>query len=469
MSMTTVPFVTVAVLFLTVSTYLTVFINKVVLRAYMDEIFHIPQAQKYCAGNFKHWDPKITTPPGLYLVSVGLRHLLSTFLPQVLECSLYHLRSVNLLFAFGNLYLCNAILNKLNFGQKNFGFWHSAFNALTLSQFPLLYFFTFLYYTDAGSTFAILLSYLLALHGSHFLAAVIGAFAILFRQTNVIWITFFASLALTETIERFAARELRKVDRYSWKYLKAMLRSSLDLVTFRTSDSLQFVFEVITSCGGYVLVGAGFVTFVVWNKGVALGDRKAHEASVHLPQLLYFSAFTLIFSFPHLFCRNLVSRSIQNARKHSLLTVLVAIGLFGIIAINTRAHPYLLADNRHYPFYVWRKFFGRHPVAKFLPIPLYMYAGTVIFHSLRTQRGIVWATVYALCVAASVVLHELLEFRYFIIPYLVFRLNLPLAKNNYSVATEFSLYSVVNGYTLYLFIMRPFVLPTEDILQRFMW
>ena len=28
----------------------------------------MPQAQRYCAGRFSEWDPKITTLPGLYLV-----------------------------------------------------------------------------------------------------------------------------------------------------------------------------------------------------------------------------------------------------------------------------------------------------------------------------------------------------------------------------------------------------------------
>jgi alpha-1,2-glucosyltransferase len=40
---------------------------------YMDEIFHIPQSQKYCRGNFTEWDPKITTFPGLYLSSAAAR------------------------------------------------------------------------------------------------------------------------------------------------------------------------------------------------------------------------------------------------------------------------------------------------------------------------------------------------------------------------------------------------------------
>lgn len=38
-----------------------------------DEIFHIPQAQRYCAGEYGSWDPKITTFPGLYLLSAGLQ------------------------------------------------------------------------------------------------------------------------------------------------------------------------------------------------------------------------------------------------------------------------------------------------------------------------------------------------------------------------------------------------------------
>ena len=38
---------------------------------YMDEIFHVRQAHRYCDGDLWTWDPKITTPPGLYLVGAG--------------------------------------------------------------------------------------------------------------------------------------------------------------------------------------------------------------------------------------------------------------------------------------------------------------------------------------------------------------------------------------------------------------
>ena len=41
--------------------------NSVQPAPYMDEVFHVPQAANYCHHNFSHWDPMITTLPGLYV------------------------------------------------------------------------------------------------------------------------------------------------------------------------------------------------------------------------------------------------------------------------------------------------------------------------------------------------------------------------------------------------------------------
>jgi alpha-1,2-glucosyltransferase len=43
-------------------------VNRIVPEPYMDEIFHVPQTQQWCAGNWSSWDPKITTLPGLYVL-----------------------------------------------------------------------------------------------------------------------------------------------------------------------------------------------------------------------------------------------------------------------------------------------------------------------------------------------------------------------------------------------------------------
>ncbi len=45
-------------------------------------------------------------------------------------------------------------------------------------------------------------------------------------------------------------------------------------------------------------------------------------------------------------------------------------------------HLYLLADNRHYPFYVWKNIFRRDESVKYLLVPLHCGAGLLLVYSL---------------------------------------------------------------------------------------
>ncbi|KAM9026212.1 dol-P-Glc:Glc(2)Man(9)GlcNAc(2)-PP-Dol alpha-1,2-glucosyltransferase isoform 4-T4 [Guaruba guarouba] len=93
---------------------------------YMDEAFHVPQAQAYCQGRFLQvlrgavpWDPMITTLPGLYLVSVGIVKPVAWLCGWTgsVVCSTGMLRFINLLFSAGNFYLLYLLLSKIH--QKN--------------------------------------------------------------------------------------------------------------------------------------------------------------------------------------------------------------------------------------------------------------------------------------------------------------------------------------------------------------
>jgi hypothetical protein len=64
-------------------------VNSIVPHPYMDEIFHIPQAQEYCQGNFRKWDPMITTFPGLYDGHPPLSHYLSSWVFFGLRIALF--------------------------------------------------------------------------------------------------------------------------------------------------------------------------------------------------------------------------------------------------------------------------------------------------------------------------------------------------------------------------------------------
>ncbi|XP_043092536.1 dol-P-Glc:Glc(2)Man(9)GlcNAc(2)-PP-Dol alpha-1,2-glucosyltransferase isoform X2 [Puntigrus tetrazona] len=90
---------------------------------YMDEIFHVPQAQKYCEGKFNEWNPMITTLPGLYLASVGLIKPVVWLadLKGSVICSTAMLRFINLLFNSGNLYIIYLLICRLHVKDKEPG------------------------------------------------------------------------------------------------------------------------------------------------------------------------------------------------------------------------------------------------------------------------------------------------------------------------------------------------------------
>ena len=61
--------------------------------SYMDEIFHVPKAQRFCSGDFSNYDPKITTPPGLYILSLLMYKSIRIFSNRI-GCSATFLRVI---------------------------------------------------------------------------------------------------------------------------------------------------------------------------------------------------------------------------------------------------------------------------------------------------------------------------------------------------------------------------------------
>ena len=81
----------------------------------MDEVFHIPQAQNYCYGNFYHWNDKITTLPGLYIQSLVLLYPLSfvSSLPMSSICNVFYLRLTNVFALLGCFLVMYMIAKKM--------------------------------------------------------------------------------------------------------------------------------------------------------------------------------------------------------------------------------------------------------------------------------------------------------------------------------------------------------------------
>ena len=104
---------------------------------------------------------------------------------------------------------------------------------------------------------------------------------------------------------------------------------------------------MINVAGGYVLVGISFIVFVIINNGIVVGDRTAHVATLHPIQILYFVAFTTVFTAPYVFTKSKVLGFWNFCRKHWIITTIVILVIFSIVdSYGSLAHKFLLADNR---------------------------------------------------------------------------------------------------------------------------
>jgi alpha-1,2-glucosyltransferase len=190
-----------------------------------------------------------------------------------------------------------------------------------------------------------------------------------------------------------------------------------------------------------------------------------------------------------------------------LFSVVFMVGAFAAVHLNTIIHPYTLADNRHYVFYVF-KILRRYPAIRYLAVPVYYACAWLAWQCLsgtsnseealrqkrengrptsdrigRSPCRISFTTVWLITTALSVMTAPLVEPRYFIIPWIIWRLHVPSrsaslrigrssAAKGYEVrlGLETVWLLAINATITYLFIYRGFSWPSEPgKVQRFLW
>jgi len=468
---------------------------------YMDEIFHVQQAITFCAGKWTTWNSLITTPPGLYLVP----SLLHQALPGWFRCSTNHLRWMNAALLSTLPLLISQVLSHFRTtpypprpGVKpRVRFLipedEIILEAIIISSFPITYFSGFLFYTDLGSLFAVIASYHQSLVRHHVLAALLGLWSCLFRQTNIVWVAFIAGSALINHLRQIAStapsqatNQPKKTHRPAQPYDLALMSASLlDLpraihsLVFESLANLSSVLPVVLPYAGVVLC---FVIFVIWNGGIVLGDKSNHVAALHIPQLYYFASFSAIFLAPVLFDSVLIRRTLKSLFG-SFRSFVISCSLFVTIVWTIREytyeHPFLLSDNRHYTFYVWRRFFKFHRLAKYLFTPGYMICIKMLWERIARSftMNLLITTFYMVALGLTLIPSPLLEPRYFLVPYVMLRLHIrPVVEEtscwSIRLAIEGCFYGLVNLATIAVFLFRPFWDAQglwDGAWQRFMW
>ncbi|XP_019462271.1 PREDICTED: dol-P-Glc:Glc(2)Man(9)GlcNAc(2)-PP-Dol alpha-1,2-glucosyltransferase isoform X1 [Lupinus angustifolius] len=493
---------------------ITIMVNRIVPEPYMDEIFHIPQAQQYCKGNFGSWDPMITTPPGLYYLS--LAHVASLF-PGFYGvqaassfsdmCSPTFLRSINGVLAV----ICSIIIYDIITHLKpTLDDRQATLHAVVLSMYPLHWFFTFLYYTDVASVTAVLAMYLASLKHNYWFSALVGAFAVVIRQTNIIWVLFVACTAIIDISLMHRKDNARTTEsdlssKHGLTYNTSTSSGGLNLRKrkfIKSVDAVEHSFpsspvsspsfssglvdeiweilltlwhmkwELLISFSPFLVVLVAFLLFVWWNGSVVLGAKEAHAVAPHFAQILYFSLVSVLALAPMHFTITQARELFQVfCKSWPLLIFQVSVALIaGVLSVHlfSIAHPYLLADNRHYPFYLWRKVIMAHWSIKYLLVPVYVCSWFSIIHMLGKFRSKIWILAYLLGTGAVLVPTPLIEFRYYTLPFYFLVLHCD-NRDGKSWFLTGMLYIGVNIFTMMMFLFKPFHWDHESGIQRFIW
>ncbi|KAI0932633.1 hypothetical protein AcW1_000301 [Taiwanofungus camphoratus] len=435
-------------------------VNEEVTEPYMDEPFHVPQAQAYCRGDYWAWDPKITTPPGLYILSVFLKRVF------MLKCNLAMLRITPLLCL---LVLPIVLTHLLCYHQRvrpPQSLLTPTPEAAVVAAFPIAWFFAFLYYTELPSLVFVIATVVAASQGRHWLAALLGAISCTFRQNNIIWVLYaYGSSQLMYL--RF-----RRVPPGSQPLAKlhdplALVASPMDLVRSILSAP-RILPDVLSSIVPYALVVAGFGVFIVWNGGIVLGDKSNHVPVFHIPQLYYFVGFATIFGWPALvtggegLAQDVCVRMF-GGRRNLAITSLTALIMGVTIHQFTIHHPFLLSDNRHYTFYVWRRIFLLHPIIPYLFIPGYIACAWAWYLRVGHDQTLLQTLLLPVFVLPTLIPTPLLEPRYFLIPYILLRAqvaDVPM----WGVVIEGFWYGAINAGTMWVFLHKE-----RAGVGRFMW
>lgn len=154
-------------------------------------------------------------------------------------------------------------------------------------------------------------------------------------------------------------------------------------------------------------------------------------------------------------------------RRNKLICTAFLLILLLIVHYNTEVHPYLLADNRHYTFYIWNRFYGRYSWFRYAMCPIYLVSLLLVnngINYLPVSIRIFWT----FTIMIYLCFQRLLEVRYFLVPFVLFRLNTKPTLGNWKYA-ELFLHTFINIFTFYIFINKKVYWKEYSETQHIIW
>lgn len=156
---------------------------------------------------------------------------------------------------------------------------------------------------------------------------------------------------------------------------------------------------------------------------------------------------------------------------------------FSDVVLHRIHHPFLLSDNRHYTFYVWRRIYLAHWSVPYLLSPLYLASAWAWFlrvgkiqspYCIRAEyfdfdyttvgryQTLLQTLLLPICMLPTLLPTPLLEPRYFLVPYILLRLQALVSAR--AVVAEAAWYGFINWATMFVFLYME-----REGVGRFMW
>jgi len=402
---------------------------------YMDEEFHLEQTISYFKNKFNYWNDKLTTFPGTFLLSSVFLKIFSLFNIKINENNAIKiLRLFTVIIGITSFFLLGLFKKKLNVDQSLL----LKFQLLA-GFFPINYFFNFLFYTETFSNLSLIIYFYLNLYASksyilRFLSAIL---CISIRQNNIIWINLFSLNDVILLIQNFFIKK-----------------------------TVNNIFAIIIKNIDILIIDILFIIFIIHNDfSVVLGDKSHHNIVFHLAQMNHLLIFSLIF-FPAInlkVIRN--ANKIFNTRKKVVRFILIFFIILFIVLVFNRfsyTHDFILADNRHYIFYYFKKIYLKDNLRYALLIYVSFIFSIIINDNIKLLQENRIISLY-ICSFLCLIPAKLVEIRYFAPCYLIFIILVNYNKEGFLDLHNYVFHwlniiwhAIINGITFYIFLFKPF-------------
>ena len=335
-----------------------------------DEGYHLPQISGFLSGNFET-SPHLTVLPVYHAMMAGILTLIGA--ESVAEA-----RLVTFLGSAISIWFFYLIVRRL-WPEERY---------LRTAQFvflPILFPMHFVIYTDTWALAFVLIGLDRALANRPWQSAAAVAVAVLMRQPNLVWAGMIWFLMVWQPGPLHV----------TWRFLReCWLRTTLP----------------------FALIFTGFCGFLIFNRGIAVGDKHQHEIGLNLANLWFFGLCFFLFFLPT--CLGTFCRYRNHLRRHPAFSTLgLGLGMSAFLATYRAAHQYNQASLWFYlrnRVLHWTSETTAVKLVTFLPI-CFGLAGFIL--SPMPERRFRILIPVSL---ASIVVMPLIEQRYYLVPLAIF-------------------------------------------------